>query len=295
MGSKIVKFKYAEWDGFCQIADMPFEHILFWHQGTKLEVGFDESKLYQETLDVALRILERYHDTMKTFYLGHWEGDWLLNPPERSDQDAPQDKIDAMVAMINIRQRAIEFAKYAYPHATVRLYHYVEVNRVVDALDLGLARYVNAVLPRVNPDLVSYSAYDCQRKSKPEIHRILNYIESQLNPKPSLPFSKRVFVGEFGIPAAHVGFDRNRHLCDNLEIVEKFASWGCPFVLYWEFYNNEIAKDGSPIGYWLIDEHNHPWPLHEFFQHYYRLSSTYPRQEDVLWTLTSMIKGALQP
>lgn len=295
MGSNTIKIKYVDWAEFCQIANIGFDHVLFWHHGCKFDAGFDEGKLYQSTLDIALGILQTYHDADKTFYLGHWEGDWLLNPPEKSTEDAPKEKIEAMISIINTRQRAIEFAKYAYPNAKVRLYHYVEINRVVDALELGLARYVNAVLPRIHPDLISYSAYDSQRKSKQEIHRILDYIEGRLTPKPGLPFAKRVFIGEFGIPASAVGYDSQRHLIENLTVIEKFASWGCPFVLYWEFYNNEIAKDGTQIGYWLIDNQNQPWPLYDFYREFYRLTHSFSRPFDIQTTLTTMIKGATQP
>jgi hypothetical protein len=295
MGSNLIKFRFKDLDEFHQIVDLGFDHILFWFQHLKFDTAIDETKVYQQTLELALHLLQHYQGTNKTFYIGHWEGDWLLNPPEQAALDAPDDRIQLMIRFINARQKAIEFAKYAYPNASVFLYHYVEVNRVVDALDLGLRRYVNAVLPFVNPDLVSYSAYDCQRKSKLEIHRLLDYVESQLTPKSSLPFQRRVFIGEFGIPAAQVAFDQERHLRENLAIIEKFASWGCPFVLYWEMYNNEIAKDGSQIGYWLIDEHNQSWPLHDFYRNYYRLSQPYSRPQDVLLTLQTMIQGALNP
>ena len=37
--------------------------------------------------------------------------------------------------------------------------------------------------------------------------------------------------------------------------------WGCPFVLYWEMYNNEV-KEGKQIGYWLIDDKNVKQPVY---------------------------------
>jgi hypothetical protein len=36
--------------------------------------------------------------------------------------------------------------------------------------------------------------------------------------------------------------------------------WGCPFVLYWELYDNEGTTD-KPGGFWLINEKNEKQPL----------------------------------
>jgi len=39
-------------------------------------------------------------------------------------------------------------------------------------------------------------------------------------------------------------------------------SWGAPFVLYWEMYNNEV--DGNRhTGFWLIDDRGNPWPFYD--------------------------------
>ncbi len=37
--------------------------------------------------------------------------------------------------------------------------------------------------------------------------------------------------------------------------------WGCPFVLYWEMYNNEVTPDGRQRGFWLIDDHGIKQPV----------------------------------
>ena len=45
--------------------------------------------------------------------------------------------------------------------------------------------------------------------------------------------------------------------------------WGCPFLLYWELYCNEIdAKTSEHRGYWLIDNNGDKqpaWYLHRDF------------------------------
>jgi len=37
--------------------------------------------------------------------------------------------------------------------------------------------------------------------------------------------------------------------------------WGCPFVLYWELYNNEIYPDGRQRGFWLVDDKGAKQPI----------------------------------
>jgi hypothetical protein len=45
--------------------------------------------------------------------------------------------------------------------------------------------------------------------------------------------------------------------------------WGCPFVLYWEMYNNEV-RDGRQRGFWLIDDKGLKQPVYLTLQQYFR-------------------------
>ena len=44
--------------------------------------------------------------------------------------------------------------------------------------------------------------------------------------------------------------------------------WGCPFVLYWELYDNEGTPE-KPGGFWLINEKNEKQPIWETHRRYY--------------------------
>jgi hypothetical protein len=44
--------------------------------------------------------------------------------------------------------------------------------------------------------------------------------------------------------------------------------WGCPFVLYWELYDNEGTPE-KPGGFWLINEKNEKQPLWHTHQRYF--------------------------
>ena len=50
---------------------------------------------------------------------------------------------------------------------------------------------------------------------------------------------------------------------DNLSrrVMRAGLEWGCPFVLYWEMYNNEV-RDGRQRGFWLIDNEGRKQPVY---------------------------------
>jgi hypothetical protein len=52
-------------------------------------------------------------------------------------------------------------------------------------------------------------------------------------------------------------------------------SWGCPFVLYWEMYNNEVTPDGRQRGFWLIDDHGVKQPVYFLHQKFYERARAY--------------------
>ena len=51
--------------------------------------------------------------------------------------------------------------------------------------------------------------------------------------------------------------------------------WGCPFVLYWEMYNNEVTPDGRQRGFWLIDDHGIKQPACFTHQRFYEKARAY--------------------
>jgi hypothetical protein len=140
------------------------------------------------------------------------------------------------------------------------------VNRVVDAMN-GLKRVVNKVLPFTNVDYVSYSSYDAQSLSQTEYNNVMNYIEANLPSRPLIK-GKRVFIGEMGRASYDLSSSKAQHESVNRENIRKGLSWGAPFVLYWEFYNNEVPN-GIQRGFWLIDDKNEKWPLYTTYQNFY--------------------------
>jgi len=262
MGSHTIKFRLERiGPDEQQVFDMPFAHYLVW-VGTFGKQEQEHGELYE----IACHLLKTYNGTGKTFYLGHWEGDWLLRGTDNTkdeDKITPA-KIQGMIDWLNTRQRAVDDAKRDTPHRGVEVYHYTEVNLVKLAM-AGKKTVTHDVLPKTTVDFVSYSSYDTQR-SPEELRAALDFIESKLPPKPGIA-GKRVFIGEYGFPACQYSPAEQDRL--SRQVMRVGLEWGCPFVLYWEMYNNEIDKAGRQRGFWLIDDKGVKQPIYHTHRRFY--------------------------
>lgn len=264
MGSRILKIKAVSGQQLTPYIAMPFTHYVLWVRSNNDWVkGFtpelqrlEYNAMYHFTKD----LLMRYDATGKTFFLGHWEGDWYLLPEQDMKQDVTPERAAAMIAWLNIRQKAVDDARSEVPYTKCRVYTYAEVNRVRDAMKDGRKRMVNTVLPKVNVDFVSYSAYDCQLLPAAEVRATLDYVNAQLPAKAGLPL-KRVFIGECGLSWKVCDADGVKHDLRNREILSKFLTWKPAMVLFWQYYNNEVVN-GEQVGFWLVDQRNQKTPLH---------------------------------
>jgi len=283
----------AQQTEYKKLFNMPFNSYIMWtyafstvdkifplHGPIKQEVLDSE---YKEIYDLTKYLLTTYNGTGKSFYLGNWEGDWHLleGVPGRSDP-ALKRKIDpfpdspaAMASWLNTRQHAIEDARRDTPHRNVAVWFYVEANLVQKSIKENRVSMAHDVIPLVNPDFVSYSAYDSTDKDKDLHHDLpiaLDYLQSKLKPKPGLP-EKRVFIGEFGAPAMH--YTAQEQDARVRDVIATAIKWGTPFVLYWEFYNNELEPDGTQRGFWLIDDKRVMQPAYFTYKSYYRDARAY--------------------
>jgi hypothetical protein len=245
------------------VLDRPFTHFFLWaypfttHGSAGTFKTAERDLEYREMFDLAAHLLRTYSGTGKKFYLGHWEGDWHLRPHFDPKQPFPEGFGDNFIAWLSVRQQAIDDAKRDTPHQNVEVWHYTEANLVEPFLKGGQC-LANDILPQVEVDFVSYSCYDSlQRGIRDDLHATLNHIELKLKPKAGLA-GKRVFIGEYGFPARRYSpEEQNRK---SIETMIAAIEWGCPFVLYWELYDNEGTTD-KPGGFWLINEKNEKQPL----------------------------------
>ncbi|MDB6004800.1 MAG: hypothetical protein JWR15_1787, partial [Prosthecobacter sp.] len=56
----------------------------------------------------------------------------------------------------------------------------------------------------------------------------------------------------------------------SLITIQAALEWGCPFILYWELYNNELEADGQQRGFWMIDDKGTKQPIYETHRLYYQ-------------------------
>lgn len=264
-----------------QVLDMPFANYHLWvepYADTSWKQGFSKAHAkqeYQELHALVVHLLKTYSGTGKTFYLGHWEGDNLLRGSigKAADAQMTPERVQGMIDWLTTRQRAVDDAKRDTPHQEVQVWHYTELNHSTISLREGRPSLVNLVLPHVPVDFVSYSAYDVTNVPMPdEIKTVLSYIESKLQPKAGIQ-GRRVFIGEYGYSVFHNG--KTHHSPQEQDRLSRITlqaalEWGCPFILYWELYNNELDPDGRPRGYWMIDEKGVKQPIYETHRLYYQ-------------------------
>jgi hypothetical protein len=255
---------------FSKVLELPFANYFFWARShANWADGYSNSERNEDSVqigDLTKYLLTKYNNTGKHFFLGHWEGDWYLLPNYDANYVPSDDRLKGMIQWYRTRQNAVDEAIRMTAHSNVEVFTYCEVNMVVDAMN-GLKRVVNKVLPFTNVDYVSYSSYDAQGLSQSEYNNVMNYIEANLPSRPLIK-GKRVFIGEMGRCAMDFNFSKTQHESVNRENIRKALSWGAPFVLYWEMFNNEI-KDNTQRGFWLIDDKNEKWPIYATYQNFY--------------------------
>ncbi len=290
------------------ILNMPFDTYFFWwrSQGKTWQNGLsekDKQAEYDATYAFAKKLLLENANQERTFFLGHWEGDWYLLPDRNPDNNPTQKSIDGMIDWLNIRQKAVDDARAdamkENPSIKSKVYHYTEVNRVRDAMINNKPRLVNKVLPHVDVDYVSYSSYDVQRLPQEDVTKTIQYIEGKIGAeiiskdKKNKPSGLRVFIGECAIPAIEYNYDPIKHEKANRKIFIKFLNSGVPYIIYWQMYNNELKNQrrevdnwltDKEVGYWLINAENEIQPLFTTLQKLYVQQMQFKtREETVKW------------
>lgn len=269
---------------FERAMDLPFRNIMLWVYpfsdsksafATGMISDAEAAKIYREIYDLTAHLLKRYSGSGKTFFLGNWEGDWhTLRENYDYNLDPRPEAIQGAIRWFNLRERAVADARRDTPHADVKVYFYIELNHVRKAMDSDRPTIVNRVLPHIRTDFVSWSSYDVTKPAamlggeagRALVLKALDYIEAHL--PPSEVTGKRVFIGEYGFElVAFKDADLQRKY--SASIMKWALEWGCPFVLYWELYCNEVEPaTGKSRGYWLIDDQGvkQPvWFLHQEF------------------------------
>lgn len=182
--------------------------------------------------------------TNKTFVLQNWESDWKFESV-LDDFNATK-KVSAWVFA---RQLGVSEGRNPNPtRYTTKVVHAFEVNKVASRSSTSATAIV---LPRVDVDLVSYSMYETHEDGV--LSDSLDFIQGKMRSPTDYMrkmrmmderFSKRVYLGEFG-----TGYgSEDTRISKNKDVLVNAISWGCPFVLYWQLFENEwdYSTGGNP-------------------------------------------------
>ncbi|MCQ2425094.1 MAG: hypothetical protein MJ070_03015 [Lachnospiraceae bacterium] len=296
MGANAIKF-YATSDTMVDklLKKYDYRYVIMWYRSDpyfKDGVYSDEERKndYNAFYNYTKKLLTKYNGSGIEFFLGHWEGDWyFVDNYNTAQKTVSADITDAMIEWINNRQQAVDDAKRDVAHENVWVWNYIEINRPTDAMDDKMDRVMNRVLPFTNVDYVSYSAYDSMAMAPSAVKKIIDKIYSYLPEKEGI-IGPRVFIGEFGQPAANEGFDDRKHCQTNLKYFAKYLNCDVRFVLYWQMYDNEKLEDGRNRGFWLVNGDNEETELYhaledvlarakQYVTDYYEQNGTVPTHE----------------
>ncbi len=266
------------------VLEMPFYYYFMWVTPVQPAAWRDENGYtdrdaeveYREMYDLSCYLLKTYSDSGKTFYLGYWEGDWLLQGTYNASDRPDPKHIQSMIKWLNNRQRAVEDAKRDTPHGDVNIFHYTEVNLVEKGLR-GQPCVTTEVLPHTTVDFVSYSAYEVEldHNLPKALERTLDFIQKKIPRKEGLD-GPRVFIGEFGYRGSAFGPEGQK--VESLKFAKAALEWGCPFVLCWQLYDNELV-DGKYNGFWLIDNHGKKQPFFQALENYFSDARLYVQEQ----------------
>jgi hypothetical protein len=209
----------------------------------------DETRQFAE---LTRYLLATYKGTGKTFVLQNWEGDWAIRGDYDAGKTPTRTAIAGMIRWLNARQEGVERARRATSARSVHVYHAAEVNRVADAM-AGKTSVTNDVLPHTHCDLYSYSAYDTSIEGT-RFRAALDYLAAHA-PDSRTFGARNVYVGEFGVPENEFGTPFA--VASVRKTVREALDWGCPYVIYWQIYDNECREGRSDAkgdcrGFWLI-------------------------------------------
>ncbi len=159
----------------------------------------------KEFYDLTRYLYSAYAGTGKTFVLKHWEGDFHGLQGHDNKKNISTFMVDAMRVWLTARQNGVSRGRRdAGTPVGVGVFHAVEMVRILDYTQSGLTRVVNAVVPSVRPDMVTYSSYDSSLQgmdpssTAASMNEAINAIKT-FAPDPLGLGDKRILISEYGL------------------------------------------------------------------------------------------------
>lgn len=284
-----------------EVFKMPFEvFVLNISYGYGRASTEDQSatldRVEREFYELTKHFLSEYGEREVTFILSNWEGDWMMRGGTSKYSRWREDGVSAdapirvrnMIAWIKARQKGVNRARDEFGETKTKVFNAIEVNKVYDGVLRGMPTITFDVLPHVEVDMVSWSAYDgkapkhtrMETAVKPHregvrMYRGIDYIRQSMVPTPYMKGEKVVFIGEINEHENVPGMSREwvQEFCDI--VMGVYLAQDIPYIVYWELYANE-PKDGKKSqdysrtadelkGNWLIrPDGSHGW-AQEYF------------------------------
>jgi hypothetical protein len=259
-----------------------FKYIFFWAHGRTVSEWkdgvtlLDSARFYNEMYDFTKWLLVNY-GSGKEFFIGNWEGDWLLTGQQNASIDATSAQVTNYKTWMRIRSKAVEAARNAWGAGkSSKVYFYIEVNQVDKGRVQNKLCVTKDILPHVKTDFVSYSSYECLLGSTPSasystlkssIALRTDYIKTKqaLNKFANYGMStstNRVFIGEYGYQRttwtqADIDLQTRRQRM----VMKASIDLGFPFALHWQLYNNEYTSEGISQNMGLYNEEGTKWNI----------------------------------
>jgi hypothetical protein len=206
----------------------------------------EENEFYQLTK----YLYSHFSGTGKTFVLKNWETDGFAATLGNTSGDIPQNVVDDLVAWLSARQRGVTRARNEAHDSSVLVLNGAEVNRVLDYAQNGLKRVINAVVPQVNADMLTYSSYDAMvyGSDAQSVQRSLTQAFQTIEkfaPDPQKLGNRRILISEYGLFENEQPGDTWR--ADAVLSTAKSAGLFGAFL--WNLYDNECKQNGqySPV------------------------------------------------
>lgn len=202
-----------------------------------------------EFYNLATYLLRTYANSGMTFILKNWEGDWIGLQGDDTSQNVTWSMANDMVSWLRARQQGVTRARRdAGNPSGVNVFNAVEVNRVLDHAQYGLNRVINAVVPFVSPDMVTYSSYDSTlagtdpNSMQAAMQQALSTIY-QFAPDPLNLGSKRVLISEYGL---YENQRESEAIWRTNTVLKTAQSAGLSGAFMWNVFDNECHEtDGQ--------------------------------------------------
>jgi hypothetical protein len=200
-----------------------------------------------EVHDLAKYLYTTYKGSHKLFILKNWETDWFGLREYDPSKSITSQNIADLENWLKARQEGVAAARAeAGDPDDVAVLHAVEVNRPLDWLEKRLPRVLNAVVPAVGADMITYSSYDATTQAPAtmvsEFQMALDGID-RYAPDPLGLGRRRVLISEYGL------FENEHAYAENdwrlHAILDTASDWGTAGAFLWELYDNECKLPDS--------------------------------------------------